>query len=357
MTQEAIDRLYDGLVADFRAGRRTQAGNVLALPVAPPEPGDVLTLPEKGTPAHEALVAAGRRALEQGELGVVILSGGMATRFDFDQPKGLYPIYEGKSFLQLKIEAVRALGARVPIYLMTSFATDQAIAEHVAAHGNFGVPEDELRRFRQFQFPRLNADGTPHHEPDGKLSCAAPGHGDFPDAFRESGALAHFLNGGGKYLLFSNVDNLGATVDLAIVGLHVLSGREMTVEVAPKSPGDQGGAPARVGDRLRLVEGFAFPPGFDQDAVSVFNTANYVFTAAALQDGFDLPWYVVEKKVNGEPVIQFERLAGDLSALLDTQYVRIEREERFLPVKNVADVPGVRAVLKRRWPETLATLR
>lgn len=356
MTQEAIDRLYDGLVADYRAGRRTRAGNVLAQPVAAPGPGDILDLPAKGTPEHDALVRAGRRALMAGELGVVILAGGMATRFDFDQPKGLFPIYEGKSFLQLKIEAVRALGARVPIFLMTSFATDRAIADHLAAHGDFGVPEGEIRRFCQFQFPRLKADGELFHEADGSLSCAAPGHGDFPDAFRESGALGDFLARGGKYLLFSNVDNLGATVDLAIVGLHVTSGREMTVEVAAKSPGDQGGAPARVGDRLRLVEGFAFPAGFDQDAISVFNTANYVFTAASLRDGFDLPWYVVEKKVNGETVIQFERLAGDLSALLDAQFVRIEREERFLPVKNLEDVPGVRAVLKRRWPATLAAL-
>jgi hypothetical protein len=128
--------------------------------------------------------------------------------------------------------------------------------------------------------------------------------------------------------------------------------------VAPKNPGDQGGAPARVDGRLQLVEGFAFPAGFDQDRIDVFNTANYVFSADALRADVDLPWYVVvEKKVDGQPVIQFEHLAGDLSSLLTTHFVRVDREERFLPVKNVSDVPGVQAILSRRWPAKLAALR
>jgi UDP-N-acetylglucosamine pyrophosphorylase len=152
------------------------------------------------------------------------------------------------------------------------------------------------------------------------------------------------------------VDNLGASVDLAIVGSHLASGKDMTVEVSCKRKGDQGGAPARVNGRLRLVEGFAFPADFDQALIEVFNTANYVFTASALKQDFSLPWYVVEKRVTGEKVVQFEHLAGDLSACLATQFLVVERDERFLPVKNLEDVPGVQAILAKRWPERLALL-
>jgi UTP--glucose-1-phosphate uridylyltransferase len=277
----------------------------------------------------------------------------MATRFNYDKPKGVFPIFEGKSFLQLKIEAVKALGKPVPIYLMTSFATDGPIQAHLEEHGWFGLDPSRVRRFQQYMMPRLAPDGGFFMQ-DGERSLAAPGHGDFPYAFAASGLLEAFRAAGGKYLCFSNVDNLGATVDLAIVGGHAASGKAMTVEVAPKNPGDQGGAPARVDGRLQLVEGFAFPPGFPHDQVDVFNTANYVFTAAALAGGVELPWYVVEKKVDGQKVIQFEHLAGDLSAVLDARYVRVDREERFLPVKNVEDVPGVQAILARRWPAKLA---
>ena len=55
--------------------------------------------------------------------------------------------------------------------------------------------------------------------------------------------------------------------------------------------------------------------------------------------------------------MQFEHLAGDLSVFLTPHFVRVDREERFLPVKNVEDVPGVQAVLAARWPAKIASLR
>lgn len=355
MNQDAIETLFQALSARYQKGELTTATNVLAGPVEPPAAGEIEALPAPGTPEHRALFERGRQALDGGQIGVVILAGGMATRFNYDKPKGVFPIFEGKSFLQLKLEAVKALGKPVPIYLMTSFATDDAIREHLEANGYFGLDPALVHRFKQYMMPRLAPDGGFFMQ-DGERSLAAPGHGDFPYAFKASGLLEAFRAAGGRYLCFSNVDNLGATVDLAIVGGHAASGKEMTVEVAPKNPGDQGGAPARVGGRLQLVEGFAFPPGFPHDQVDVFNTANYVFSADALARELELPWYVVEKKVDGQKVIQFEHLAGDLSAVLPARYVRVDREERFLPVKNVEDVPGVQAILARRWPAKLAAL-
>lgn len=355
MNQDAIESLFQSLAARYQKGELTTATNVLAVPVEPPAPGEIESQPAPGAPEHRALLEKGRAALEAGQIGVVILAGGMATRFNYDKPKGVFPIFEGKSFLQLKLEAVKALGKPVPIYLMTSFATDDAIREHLEANSYFGLDPALVKRFKQYMMPRLAPDGGFFMQ-DGERSLAAPGHGDFPFAFAESGLLAAFRERGGRYLCFSNVDNLGATVDLAIVGGHIAAGKEMTVEVAPKNPGDQGGAPARVGGRLQLVEGFAFPAGFPHDQVDVFNTANYVFSADALARGVELPWYVVEKKVDGQKVIQFEHLAGDLSAVLEARYLRVDREERFLPVKNVEDVPGVQAILARRWPSKLAAL-
>ncbi|MEB3198243.1 MAG: UTP--glucose-1-phosphate uridylyltransferase [Candidatus Sericytochromatia bacterium] len=347
MNQATIDQVFDALAARYQAGTLSLATNVLAGPVEPPLAADILPPPEPGSAAWEAQREAGLAALRAGQVGVVILAGGMATRFQYDKPKGLYPIWNGHSFLALKLEAVRALGVPVPVFIMTSFATDGAIAAHLAEHDHFGLPPSRVFRFQQYQMPRLAPSGG-RFEEGGQPSLAAPGHGDFPYALRESGLLQAFLAGGGRYLCFSNVDNLGATVDPVILGGHVLSGQEMTVEVAPKNPGDQGGAPARVAGRTQLVEGFAFPPDFDQSRIAVFNTANYVFSAEALKRELALPWYVVEKTVRGEKVVQFEHLAGDLSTLLTTRFVQVTRAERFLPVKNVSDVPGVAALLTAR---------
>lgn len=343
-----MNSIFENLVRRYREGTLTAASNRLSARVDCPGPQEIARMPERGTPAYQELVRLGQEALERGELGSVILSGGMATRFNYDRPKGCYPIFENQSFLELKVRWIRKIAPQMPIYVMTSFATDDAVRQHFAEHADFGAGPDQVRFFSQYRFARLRPDGSLYQSADGTEDFAAPGHGDFPDAIASSGLLDEFLAQGGKYLLFSNVDNLGATVDLAIVGWHVKHHHEMTVEVAAKAPGDKGGAPARVDGKLQLIEGFAFPEDFDQDAIPVFNTATYVFTASALSRPVELPWYVVDKKVDGETVIQFEHLAGDLSCYLSTGYLEIDRDERFIPVKSQGDVPAAQAKIRQK---------
>jgi len=218
----------------------------------------------------------------------------------------------------------------------------------VRTHGDFGASAGQIRLFEQGRMRRMTPDGAFFASPDGREDDATPGHGEFVGALDRSGLLSEFRSAGGTTVLFSNVDNLGATLDWAILGWHLHQGHDMSVEVAAKRPGDKGGAPARVNGRMQLVEGFAFPPGFDQDQIPVFNTATYAFSAAALGRAIDLPWYVVEKTVGGVPVIQFEQLAGDLSAQLRTGYLEVERDERFIPVKSQEDVPTAQVLIRRK---------
>jgi UTP--glucose-1-phosphate uridylyltransferase len=41
-----------------------------------------------------------------------------------------------------------------------------------------------------------------------------PGHGDFYQSFYNSGLMKELVDKGRKYVFLSNIDNLGATVDL-----------------------------------------------------------------------------------------------------------------------------------------------
>ncbi|MBA3943032.1 MAG: UTP--glucose-1-phosphate uridylyltransferase [Herpetosiphonaceae bacterium] len=339
--------IFNRLAQQFRAGTFTAEGNHLQ-DVAPLQPTDIHELPPTSSTPYKELSERGHRALVAGEVGAIILAGGMATRFAYERPKGLYPILDGKSFLQLKIEWLLATAPQLPIYVMTSFRTDDEVRAHLAEHHFFGAAPDQIQCFVQDQFPRLTPIGELFQTDDLAEAYAAPGHGDFPTALQRSGLLDRFLQGGGRYLYFSNVDNLGASLDPAIIGWHITCGCEMTIEVAQKVAGDKGGAPARVGSRIQLVEGFAFPPDFDQDAIPVFNTASYVFTAAALRNPTELPWYVVEKKVGTTPVIQFEHLAGDLSRSLSVSLLAVDRDDRFIPVKSQADVPIAQRLIRRK---------
>src|SRR6202012_2365963 len=82
---------------------------------------------------------------------------------------------------------------------------------------------------------RLTREGALFRGGDGQPSTYAPGHGDLPDALRRSGLLASFVERGGKYVWIANLDNLGASIDEALLGHFIERGADVLVEVAPKA--------------------------------------------------------------------------------------------------------------------------
>ncbi|MBT9547881.1 MAG: UTP--glucose-1-phosphate uridylyltransferase [Candidatus Sericytochromatia bacterium] len=341
----ALNALSQDLISRFRSGELKPDNLRLKEPVSPPLSEDIHAPDALSTEQQAKLRALGDQALAQAEVGAIVLAGGMATRFAYTLPKALFPILGEKTFLELKILSLKAQG--IPLYLMTSFHAHAPITAFLDAHDWFGY-HDKIFLFQQFHLPRIYSDGS-LRQVAGEIEYATSGHGDFVEALKQAGLLSNFVQAGGKYLLFSNIDNLGATPDPLLLGLHIDKGSEMSIEVAAKAPGDKGGAPARVNNRLQLVEEFLFPVHFDQDSIQVFNTASYIFSAPVLERPFELPWYAVEKKVEGQTVIQFEHLAGDLSRELNVCVVKVERDQRFLPVKRQEDVETVRPLIEAKF--------
>lgn len=337
------------LRAAYLAGELNPENIRLQAAVSPPEAGDILDIQSLSAAEQADLRALGQAAVAAGEVAALVLAGGMATRFAYPEPKGLFPIVGEVTFLELKVRSLCSQG--IPLLIMTSFHTHQPILDALEAHDYFGY-RGQVQLFQQYRLPRLLPDGEVKLK-DGAPDYATAGHGDFVTALQQHGLLERFMQEGGKYLLFSNIDNLGATFEPLILGLHMQRAVQMTIEVAAKAPGDKGGAPARVADRLQIVEEFLFPADFDQDRIQVFNTATYVFSASALLQPADLPWYVVRKTVEGEAVLQFEHLAGDLSAQLEILCLQIDRDERFLPVKTQQDVETVLPLIRRKYGHLL----
>ncbi|GBO40400.1 UTP--glucose-1-phosphate uridylyltransferase, partial [Araneus ventricosus] len=86
-----------------------------------------------------------------------------------------------------------------------------------------------------------------------------PGHGDFYEAFYNSGLLEMFIANGREYCFISNIDNLGATVDLKILNLLLNPGKtqshEFVMEVTDKTKGDvKGGTLIQYENKIRLLE-------------------------------------------------------------------------------------------------------
>ena len=343
-TQATLDRfgfdeeLFDSLRAKVAAGELSADSNLIRGTIEPPAGDDVTPLPRPGDDAYEAARAAGLEALARGEVAQVVLAGGMATRFG-GVVKAVLTAVDGMSFLEAKLGQTaaleRALGCIVPVALMTSFATDDAVRAHVGERG-LGDPFV----FHQFVSLRLEPSGELFLDREGQPSLYAPGHGDLFKALRGSGTLAELRARGVRVVTISNVDNLGARVDPVVVGAHLLGGRPLTCEVARKE-GDMGGAPVRVDGKLRLVEGPCFPDSFDQELAPVFNTNTALIDIDALDVEYDLSWLYVQKSVEERVAVQLERLYHEVSAFVPAQYLEVPRRGprgRFSPIKTPADL-------------------
>ncbi len=302
-----------------------------------PGAGDVQDLPAEGSPEYQLLVELGQAELAAGRVALAVLAGGMATRMG-GVVKALVEAVPGHTFLELRLAEVKAVekayGARPPLWLMASTATEEPLKEALGAE----LDADRVAVFPQSVSLRLTPEGRIFHDDAGRPSEHAPGHGDFPEALQKSGLLQRFVARGGRVVMLTNLDNLGGTLDPAVIGWHLQHGKAVSCELVDKLPTDRGGIPLHVDGNLSVLEEFRIPPSFDPASVRVFATNVFHFDAAKLAT-LDIPWsfFLVKKKVGGKDVIQFERLVNEVTCHLPTGYLRMPRTgvgSRFLPVKD-----------------------
>ncbi len=318
------------------AGERDRRNRVTG-EVSGPAPGELLAMPPADSAEHARLTKLGEEAMSRGELAFIVLAGGMATRMG-GVVKALVEALPERTFLSLRLTENAHASAKarhpIPLWLMTSDATDTPIREALAA----AKAPAHVRAFMQNLSVRLTPDGHVFKDAQGKPSLHASGHGDLVDAVRRSGYLREFVAGGGKYVWMANLDNLGASIDAGILGKFIDAGRDVMVEVCEKAPGDKGGIPVHALGKLQVLEEFRLPKGFDASTVRVFNTNTFVVRADKLESAhIDWNFFEVEKKVDGAPAIQYERLLQELTSALPAAYLAVPREgreSRFLPVKD-----------------------
>jgi UTP--glucose-1-phosphate uridylyltransferase len=263
--------------------------------------------------------------------------------------KALAEVTGGHTVLEMRLAENRSASTRagrpVPLWLMTSEATHDTIVDALA---KAGAPP-HVAAFRQNLSLRLNPDGSLFIGDDGQPSEHATGHGDLVDALRRSKLLDAFVASGGKYVWITNVDNLGASIDPVVLGQFleaVDKGIAVQGEVCRKE-GDKGGIPVHAEGKLQILEEFRLPPGFDPTTVSVFNTNTFLVRAEPLlQQPLTWTYFEVEKKVDGRPAIQFERLIQEITAQMPSTYLEVSRDgasSRFLPVKDFDELAKRRA--------------
>jgi UDP-N-acetylglucosamine/UDP-N-acetylgalactosamine diphosphorylase len=312
---------------------------------------------------------AGEAALRRGEMAVLIVAGGQASRLGVDFPKGMFPIGPviDKTLFQIHAEKTLAVsrryGTSVPFLVMTSPATHNETVSFFKGNHRFGLPEDQVHFFRQGTMPALDlATGKLILDKRGRLFTSPNGHGGTLTALAESGLLKRLTEQGIRHVFYFQVDNpLVKVADPVFLGHHLQADAEVSSKVVPKeSPTDKLGNLVVVDGRCVIIEYSDLPEALarkteDQGQMYVWagNPAIHIFRLDFLdrvtRHGGQMPFHVARKKVPfldeaGETVqperenaLKFERFIFDVLPLADRwTAVETSRREEFVPLKNAS---------------------
>ncbi|CAG0888258.1 unnamed protein product, partial [Darwinula stevensoni] len=324
---------------------------------------NIQKLPEKAIRDYQSLAQPANNDAVRAMLNklvVIKLNGGLGTSMGCKGPKSTIPVRNEFTFLDLTVQQIEYLNktyqANVPLVLMNSFNTDDDTSKVLRKYTGFGV---RIHTFMQSRYPRINKESlTPIPR-----SCSTdedleawypPGHGDFYQAFYNSGLLDELIADGREYCFISNIDNLGATVDLAILNLLLAHGvgdrPEFVMEVTDKTRADvKGGTLIQYDNKLRLLEIAQVPKVHVDDFKSVktfkiFNTNNLWIKLGGIkrmveEGNLDMEVIVNYKTLdNGLNVIQLETAVGAAMKNFDGGLGIIVPRSRFLPVKKSSDL-------------------
>lgn len=331
-----------------------------------------VTLADQAEPQlRREAIAIGEQALRAGKVGAILVAGGQGSRLGFEHPKGMLPIgpLSQRTLFRMLIDVLKARAAhyrtRIPLFVMTSPATDQATQAHFSDELNYDLPSEDLRVFCQGTMPAVDA-------ATGRILLAGPselflspdGHGGMLQAFHESGYMAEATSRGIECLFYCQVDNpLVQLCDPLLVGLHLLKQAEVTTQVIRKSqPLQKVGNVVSVGDRLEVIEYSDLPDELAHErlpdgnlrfwagniAVHVFQLGFLANAARTISStGSGLPFHVAKKKVpfldehgtmvqpNTENAFKFERFIFDLLPMATRAIVvEVDAAEGFSAVKN-----------------------
>jgi UTP--glucose-1-phosphate uridylyltransferase len=294
---------------------------------------------------------------------MIKLNGGLGTSMGMERAKSLLPVRDGRTFLDLIVDQVRAARARyrakLPLLFMNSFRTHDDTLAALAPYDDLAVDGLELD-FVQSQEPKLLADDlTPAEWPaDPSLEWCPPGHGDLYTSLVSSGVLDRLVGLGYRYASISNSDNLGAAPNGTIAGWFAASGAPYAAEVCRRTAADRKGGhlAIRKADGRLILRDTAQTASdemayfTDEHRHPYFHTNNLWFDLRALADTLaernsvlGLPMIKNVKTVDpsdatSPEVIQIESAMGAAIEVFEGATAIGVGRERFLPVKTTNDL-------------------
>lgn len=313
----------------------------------------------------------GEELLREGKVAAFLVAGGQGTRLGYDGPKGEYPVtpIRHKPLFQVFAEQLcahsRDFGRTIPWYIMTSDANDAQTRAFFQKHNYFGLDSKSVFIFQQGMMPAFGMDGRLLLGEKNSLALSPDGHGGSLRALRRSGALDDMRERGVEHLSYFQVDNpLVHTIDPLFLGLHDLTGSEMSSKTIPKAgPLEKVGNFVEADGVVQVIEYSDLPETLakqtNSDGSLRFNEGSIAIHALRVSfidrltsgGNLSLPWHRAEKKVpyvdeSGHLVkpekpnaVKLEQFVFDAIPLATNAIVyTTDRAEEFSPVKNADGV-------------------
>ncbi|CAN5438553.1 UDPGP type 1 family protein [soil metagenome] len=313
----------------------------------------------------------GHELSREGKVGAFLVAGGQGTRLGYDGPKGEYPVtpIKQKPLFQLFSEQLLAHARdamhAIPWYIMTSDANDAATRAFFEKHRYFGYPKQDVFFFQQGMMPAFSTDGKVLLGEKDSLALSPDGHGGSLRALARSGALADMKKRGVEHLSYFQVDNpLVHAIDPLFIGLHDLTGSEMSSKTIPKANALEKVGNFVIGDGvLQVIEYSDLPeslaiqtePGgalrFNSGSIAIHALRTSFIERLNSGGKLSLIWHRAEKKVpfideagtlikpDKPNAVKLEQFVFDAIPLANNAIVyTTDRGEEFSPVKNAEGV-------------------
>lgn len=333
---------------------------------------------------RESFTRTGLEAIRAGEVGAVLLAGGMGTRLGSEDPKGMYNVgitkelYIFECLINNLMDVVRQADAWIHLFVMTSDKNHDATVGFLREKNYFGYRAEYIHFFKQEMAAAIDYNGKIYLEEKGKLSTSPNGNGGWFISLQKNGLLELVHDEGIQWLNVFAVDNvLQRIADPCFVGATIQKDCVVGAKVVRKNAPDEkvgvmcleDGRPSIV-EYYELTEEMMNARDEKGDYAYYFGVIlNYLFKVVDLEQmmASNMPLHIVEKKIpyldeEGRLVkpeapngYKLENLVLDMIHQLDSCLpFEVEREREFAPIKNATGVDSVesaRALLEKNGVE------
>lgn len=340
--------------------------------IEPVPEASISTIEHRTLEQRERWWNSGLKAIAEGKLAVLLLSGGQGTRLGSSDPKGCFSIGlpSGKSLFQLQAERILRVQTlalltiangkrvRIPWYIMTSPFTSEATQQFFERQKYFGLEQEQVIFFEQGTLPCISKQGKFILETPFQVSRAPDGNGGVYAALKVSKCLDDMATRGVKYVDCFSVDNaLVRVADPLFLGFVMERGASCAAKVVRKAyPQERVGIFARrgKGGPLAVVEyselDHSLAHAINQETGRLrFNWSNvclHMFSLEFLNEVTedlerDSIYHIAEKKIPSiegtVDGIKLEQFVFDVFPYSSSLALfEVLREEEFAPVKNAS---------------------